>query len=242
MDNDILDRSMQAAKNLMLIEIKDRKAALNEKLDILRNDGTLETLNKQCQEIRNSEKSEIISNTPWLQKLIEATQDAMFRIGADCILDIDDQECVLNDRTSALTDTSNIITATKVLYNTSVHIKENGTFNFSYSINRLLMPWASDTFFEIENYDFQPEDAAVFLKRKEIHTAIRLLEEERCILTDKSRNTEDILLRVETDLLLKQIKSDAIGESSIDTIKLLMGKYLSNNLLPEGMSLIEKSK
>jgi len=237
--NDVLDRSMQAAKNLMTIELKDREHILTEKIHALRNDGVLRSLNIQCQEILNSEKSEIISNSPWLQKLVEATQDAIYQIDADCRLDIPDQEDALSSGSIALTDDSGIITASNVLNDVRVIVKENDQLDVTYSINRLLMPWAENTDFKITNYTFQPSEAAILLKREKHRDEINLLEKARSALSDKTRNMKDLLLRVETDLLLKQIKSDAIGESSIDTIKELMGKYLGNTALPEGMSLIE---
>jgi len=238
-NNEILDRSMQAAKNLMKIEIKDRDKALQLQLNELRHDGTLLRLNRRCEEILETEKGEIILNTPWLQKLVEATQDAIFKIGPNCILNQEDQNMLFSDSTCAvLMDDSNIITASHIISEISLNVTNNG-FNLSYAINLLLMPWAEDTRFEIKNYKLSKKDTKIFLDREEHRKKIIDIEVERRALIAKEENIDDVLLRVETDLLLKQIKSDAIGEQSIDTIKELMSKYLDNRTLPEGMKLIK---
>lgn len=236
--NEVLDRAMLATKNLMTIEIKDRRAAIQEKIHILRSDGTLKTLSRHCQEIIDSEKSEILSENPWLQKLVEATQTAMMHL-SDYVGSIDDQENALNQCCVALTNDDNIIITENIIEDVIVIFEEDSSLTVKYGINPLLIPWSTDVGFSITNYQLTDDEYTVFKKKRDIEQNISTLGDEAHELNRKGSNMDDILLRVETDLLLKQLKVDSLGERSIDTIKELMDKHLDNKALPEGMSLIK---
>jgi len=223
-DETMLSKTVKVARNLMKIQISDRIKELDSFMDDLNREDN--TLHKRVHEISESYCSDALAGNRAAYKFYLALQEYVHSIDPE---DIDEDEFEAEFGNGSSSDF--IITPSSVIDARIRRVGDEAPYSYTlhYTFKTGYISFIQPQSFTFD-VGFSDEELKVIASKYDNRDRYDKARNEINELKKKLNNMDEVIMRVETEILISEIGNDT---SALSTVQSLVDKYISGGKLPD---------